>query len=47
MQIDLDALRREATKGARDERVVVDRGWLGLVFEALTNQSSATGGSSA
>jgi hypothetical protein len=40
MPIDLDALRRQATAGARDERVVVDRGWLQLVFEQLTGQSN-------
>ena len=41
MQIDIDALRREAAAGARDDRVVVDRGWLQLVLEALTKSKAS------
>lgn len=40
--IDLDALRREALGGARDDRVVVDRGWLREVLEVLTSPQRAT-----
>jgi hypothetical protein len=39
--IDLNALRREAMAGERDDRVVVDRGWLREVLEALTGTKSA------
>lgn len=36
--VDIDALRREALSGARDDRVVVDRGWLREVLALLTQK---------
>ena len=45
--IDIEALRREATTGARDDIVAVDRGWLRLVLDQLTGQSPGASKASA